>query len=152
MKTRQLAYLSLILALLTGFAFAQQVEHGPLVLSDARIRATQPGASVTAAYVSITNTGAKADYLVSARTEIAGRVEIHKMEMHGDVMRMRPFDGSLEIPAGETVTLEAGGLHLMLMNLAQMAKKGETASLTLLFEHSGEIQLKAQVVSLAHGH
>jgi len=152
MMARLLLYICFIQALLAGPAFAEPIEHGSLVLNDARVQAALPGAHVTAAYVSITNKGDRPEYLTGAGTRLATRVEIHKMEMDGDVMKMRPLGASLEIPAGQTITLEPGGLHLMLMGLTEATKKGDTASLTLIFEHAGEIKLDVPVVSLGHGH
>ncbi|XDZ66297.1 copper chaperone PCu(A)C [Alphaproteobacteria bacterium LSUCC0684] len=150
--TRLLLYITFIFTMVTSLAAAETIEHGPLRLDDARIRMAVPGANVTAAYVTITNTGSQAEYLLGAETEIARRVEIHRMEMSGDVMRMRPLGEPLEIKPGETVTLEAGGLHLMLMDLTQRKKKGETAPLSLVFEHAGKIRLNAPVVAMGHGH
>jgi len=138
--------------MVTTLAAAETIQHGSLRLDDARIRMAPPGANVTAAYVTITNTGSVAEYLLGAETEIASRVEIHEMEISGDVMRMRPLAKPLEIPPGETVTLEAGGLHLMLMDLTQRKKKGETASLSLVFERAGKVNLDAALVSMGHSH
>jgi len=141
-----------VFAIFAGLATAESIRHGALLLEDARVKAVMPGAPVTAAYVKITNTGSAADHLLGAESPIAGRIEIHRMEMQGDVMRMRPLDGPLLIPAGESVTLEPGGLHLMLMDLVTRKKAGETASLSLLFEDAGKIQLDVPVMAMGHGH
>ena len=43
-----------------------------------------------------------------------GKVELHETTVEDGVARMRPLD-SLVVPPGETVVLERGGKHLMLM-------------------------------------
>lgn len=102
-------------------------------------------------YMSITNTGTQAETLLAAKTPIAGAVEfhIHVQDSNG-VMRMRMVDGGrIEIPAGGTVILEPGGLHIMLINLAEALKSGTTYPLTLKFERSGEVTLQVPVADSA---
>jgi hypothetical protein len=77
-------------------------------------------------------------------TAAAARVEVHEMRMEGDVMRMREI-GSLELPAGKTVTLAPGGLHLMLMDLKSPLKVGEKIPVKLRFERAGEVEVLLQV-------
>jgi copper(I)-binding protein len=52
-------------------------------------------------------------------------------------MTMRPID-SLELPAGETVTLEPGGYHIMLIDLVAPLETGQEIEVTLTFESAGE--------------
>jgi hypothetical protein len=66
------------------------------------------------------------------------------MRMEGDVMRMREI-GSLELPAGKTVTLAPGGYHLMLMDLKSPLKAGDTIPIKLRFERAGEVEVLLQV-------
>lgn len=104
--------------------------------------------------------GAAPDKLLGARTDVAGRVEVHTMEMQGDVMRMREI-GSLEVPAGKTIELKPGGLHLMFLDLKAPLANGSSFPLTLRFEKAGEVKVNVQVQSRApagssagkdHGH
>jgi copper(I)-binding protein len=66
-------------------------------------------------------------------------VEIHETIIENDVMRMRPVD-ALEIPAGESVEMAPGGLHLMLLDLADELVMGEAISVILSFEALAEVQ------------
>ena len=101
--------------------------------------------AVSAAYMIISNTGAAADRLISASTDAAAVVEIHTVEMENDVMRMRPLTDGLEIPAGESVSLQPGGFHIMLMDLQQDLIAGETLQLTLGFESGKEVTIEAEI-------
>ena len=46
---------------------------------------------------------------------------------------MRPISG-VDLPAGKTVALKPGGYHVMLLDLNQQLKEGETVPLTLVLE------------------
>lgn len=98
-------------------------------------------------YMTITNNTDRVETLVAAKTSAAEVVEfhIHVQDANG-VMRMRMVDGGrIEIPAGETVILEPGGLHLMLINLIEPLEAGASYPLTLKFERAGEWTLYVPV-------
>ena len=52
-------------------------------------------------------------------------------------MTMQPIE-SLELPAGETVALEPGGYHIMLVDLVAPLETGQEIEVTLTFENAGE--------------
>jgi len=58
-------------------------------------------------------------------------------------MTMREVD-AIEVPAGETVSLEPGGFHLMLIDLAGPIEMGDTIPVTLTFERAGEVEVDAE--------
>ena len=96
-------------------------------------------------YLTITNTGEDDDALVNATTDRAQQVELHEMRVEDQVATMHPVDGSLPIPAGETVTLEPGGLHLMMVNLTESNRAGDVFELTLTFAHAGDVTIDVPV-------
>ena len=98
--------------------FAVPAFAGSLEIQKLQIRATAPGMKATGGYLTITNHGKADDALISASADFAGRVELHEMLMDGDVMKMRERKAGIAVPAGSTVMLKPGGLHLMLMELA----------------------------------
>ncbi len=63
------------------------------------------------------------------------------MDNDNDVMRMRALPEGLPIPAGATVVLEPGGLHLMFMDLHRPLVEGDTVTITLTFERAGTIDV-----------
>ena len=76
--------------------------------------------------------------LVSARSDIAGIVEVHEMKIENDVMRMRAV-GELKLPANQIITFKSGGYHLMMMDLKKQMKTGFEAQISLVFRKaSGE--------------
>lgn len=52
-------------------------------------------------------------------------------------MTMQEVD-RIDLPAGESVALEPGGYHVMLMGLAEPLAAGQSFQLTLSFEQAGE--------------
>ena len=108
-------------------------------------RASAPGQMVGGGFMTIIHQGNGEDRLVSATTPIAREVQIHTMNMDGGVMRMRPVEGGLAIPAGGRVVLQPGGLHLMFMDLSTPLVAGTTFPVTLRFAKAGEIKVDFNV-------
>ncbi|MEY4980324.1 MAG: hypothetical protein RLZZ352_2594 [Pseudomonadota bacterium] len=119
----------LITALLavTASAWAQTT----VKVEDAWVRGTVAQQKATGAFMRLTPE--KPARLVSASSPVAGVVEIHEMAMEKDVMKMRQIPG-LELPAGRATELKPGGYHVMLMDLKQQMKAGDTVPITLVFE------------------
>lgn len=109
--------------------------HAQVAVSDTWIRATVPAQKATGAFMRLT--AAKDTRLVQVSSPVAGRAEIHQMEMADNMMRMRPIDG-LDLPAGKPVDLASGGYHVMLMNLKQQLKEGDSVAVTLTFENKAK--------------
>ncbi len=133
----------------TGMSHAnsmQVIKAGRLEISMPMIRATPPGAPVSAGYMRISNPSDAADRLIGGSAAFAGKVEVHEMTMDGDVMKMRPVEGGLEIPAGGEVLLKPGGYHIMLMQLKEQMQEGQTRKLTLEFEQAGSIELELPIM------
>jgi len=97
-----------------------------------------------AGFMTLRNTGAQADRLLSAASPIARVVELHTHVREGDVMRMRPVQ-DIPVPAGETVELRPGGLHVMLIGLNGPMQQGARVPVTLRFERAGEVQVNLTV-------
>lgn len=103
-------------------------------------------------YARIVNTGRAPDRLLSARSPVAARVELHEsMTVNGPMgamSHMAPVAG-LDIPAGGEVRLAPGGRHLMLVGLKRALKPGESVPVTLVFAHAGAVPARFAVRSTA---
>ena len=97
-------------------------------------RATVPGQKTGSVYVELTSSTDGA--LVAAASPVAARAELHSMTMDGGVMRMRALP-RVELPAGKTVKLAPGGLHVMLVDLKQPLKAGDKVPVTLSVQSPG---------------
>jgi hypothetical protein len=109
-----------------------------LAVKDAWVRATVPGQKSSGAFMELISTSDVT--LVSARSPAAGTVEIHEMAMDDQMtMRMRAVKG-IDLPAGKPVALKPGGYHVMLMDLKDTVKAGQTVKLTLVVkDRKGEL-------------
>jgi|CXWL01.1.fsa_nt_gi copper(I)-binding protein len=124
-------------------ASAHHTEAKPVV-SDAWVRETPPGKTVTAAYLTIENKDHEADFLLAAECEAAGLVELHTMKVEGEQMKMEKLE-KIEIRPHEKTRLAPGGLHVMLFDLKRPLPAGETVELKLRFQVAGEVVVKAVV-------
>lgn len=122
---------------------AQEARAGDLAVQQPWTRAAGQGAT-GGGFLAISNRGAAADRLLSASSPAARAMELHTMVRDGDVMRMRPVE-AIEVPAGQTVTLRPGGLHLMLVGLSQELREGGTVPVVLRFERAGEVRVELSV-------
>lgn len=104
-----------------------------------------PSTGIGVVYLTVTNDGDNDDTLLEATTDRAERVEPHVTTIEDDIGRMMPLDGPLVIPAGEAVMLEPAGMHLMLVNLTDDIRLGDSFDLTLTFEEAGEIVVPVTV-------
>jgi len=145
------------LTLVSLSAIAADYKAGDLTLSNTWTRATPPKAKAGGGFVEIVNNGSETDKLVAAKSDVAAKVEIHEMSVTDGVMKMRELEGGIEIPAGETVTLKPGGLHIMFMGLNQSFEEGSTVPVVLTFEKAGDVAVELDVAkmgakSMAHDH
>ena len=131
------------LCLLAPPALAQDYAVGDIVIARPHALATPPAARVGGGYMAITNAGGEDDTLVAATVapDVAGMVQLHQMAMEDGVMLMSEVEGGIPVPAGETVVLERGGLHVMFMQLPQGLAEGTEIPATLTFEKAGEVEV-----------
>lgn len=111
-----------------------RVARAPSV-TDAWARATVPGQPVGAVYMKIDSPSDAA--LIKIESDAAKTVGVHAMRVENGVMQMREHE-RLDIPAGKTVELAPGGMHLMLFGLRKQLKAAETIQLTMTFIHANK--------------
>jgi len=125
--------------------------HAQVTVKDPWVRATVSQQRATGAFMQITS--AQDARLVEVRSPAAGIIEIHEMTMEKDVMKMRALPDGLNLPAGKAVELKPGGYHVMLMDLKQQMKEGDSVPVILVIEGKDKkrstIEIKAPVRPLA---
>jgi copper(I)-binding protein len=142
--------------LVTSFLFlasaqtiwAQDFKAGTIVVERPHATVSMHGSKNGAFFFkSIKNSGKDADQLVSVKSQIADKTEIHEMKMDGDVMKMRALS-AIEIPAGSVISVIKGnpsGYHVMLLGLKKPLKEGDKFSLWLSFKKAGEVEVEVVV-------
>lgn len=138
---------ALAVLLSAGIAQAEATVLGDIKIDHIRTFETAKNVNVAGGYMEITNSGTADDTLVDVRVAEIPRVELHLSETDANgVARMTKQDG-IPVPAGETVTLMPGGLHVMFMGLGgDPFEVGEQINATLVFQNAGEVDVTFNVV------
>ncbi|MFA7270299.1 MAG: copper chaperone PCu(A)C [Sterolibacterium sp.] len=118
-------------------------------VKDAWARGTVAGQTATGAFMELKSSDDAT--LIGVSSPVAGVVELHEMTMDNGVMKMRALP-RLDLPAGKPVALRPGSYHIMLMDLKQPLKKGDSLLLTLKLESKDKklstLEVKAEVRDL----
>lgn len=133
---------SILLAAAT--AQAQDFALGELRVEQPWARDSAGRTQTGAVFLTIQNRADTSDRLVSARSGIAEKVELHTHRHEDGVMRMRQVE-AFDVPAAGTTELAPGGNHLMLFNLEAPLRQGDSFPLTLTFEQAGELNVEVTV-------
>ncbi|XZG69984.1 copper chaperone PCu(A)C [Chitinibacteraceae bacterium HSL-7] len=136
--------LAVMMAFWASLAVAHEYQVGELIVEHPWARATMSGAKVAGAFAKIENPTDQADRVVAASSPVAGKVELHTMKVVDGVMKMTKLD-AIDVPAKGKQELKPGSFHVMMFELKQALKEGESFPLTLTFEHAGEVTLKVKV-------
>jgi copper(I)-binding protein len=95
--------------------------------------------------MAIHNEGRSEERLVAASTNVCRSVELHQTSLdERDVMMMRQVD-EIVIPAGQTIELKVGGLHIMCLDRREEFAIGDRIPLTLTFEIGGDMEISAEI-------
>lgn len=146
-RVRRFLLQSLLFSMLLLGACADR--NLPLLLSDAWVRTPPPGAAVAAGFVGLRNTDRAALTIATVTADVAGRAEIHDMEMQDGVMRMRQLTGGLTLAPGEQVLLAPGGKHVMLFDLQRRLRNGDAVQLRFHLADGREVSATLPVQDTA---
>ena len=115
-----------------------------LEISDSWVRSSDMSVSggMTGMFMEITNPTSGEITLIGGSSD-SGMVEIHETVMGADGMQMQEINGGIEIPAGGTVVLQPGGLHVMIMNLNSDVVAGDAVSVELEFDGHPNVSVTA---------
>lgn len=152
---RRLLILVVLLAVACGHSSRPTASHssagvpggrgqiGALQISNAYVPAPA-SPNVAAAYITVHNTGKTADRLLRASSTAGRTTSLHRDE-GSEMVGLR----DVPIPAGATVAMKPGGIHLMIEQPRAGLKMGGQVALTLVFEHAGTLTLQVPIVSPA---
>jgi copper(I)-binding protein len=109
--------------------------------SNAWVKLPAAGETTATAFVEVDNPTMYDAYLVSAEADVAGKVVFRERAADGST-KDRP---SVNVPAFESVSLGPDGVHLLLMDLKQPLKEGDTVNIKIATDSSAVIQVAAVV-------
>jgi len=96
-------------------------------------------------YFTLANRGDAPLIVTGIETDVAKRAMVHRtLESDDGTMRMEPA-GPVRVSPGESVKLQPGGLHGMLMKLTEPLEEGDSYSLRILFETADPVEITVPV-------
>jgi len=119
--------------------------EGELALETIWVRPAETGGN-TSLYMALANGQSTPDTLVSVEAPIIDSVAIHTTVDTAGTTSMQ-HTGPLPIPANSRVALEPGGTHVMLMNVQQPLRDGETIVLNVDFAEAGLRRVRAAITN-----
>ncbi|WP_444929529.1 copper chaperone PCu(A)C [Microbulbifer sp. SSSA002] len=118
------------------------------IKAEGYVRETPPGAPMSAAFVSLHNTGEGSRVLTGVALPgiEQASADLHTTVAERGVNRMRPL-AQLTIAAGASVEMAPGGVHLMIKGLRLQA--GEQLPLRLLFADGSRVDILVPVIRVS---
>lgn len=129
-----------------SYGYGQQPP--PLVVMQAWVRATAPGGTVTAAYVTVRNGGTRPLVILSATSPVARRMSIHESIMSGTGMEMR-LRPQITIAPGGMFAMKPSGVHLMLQDVKRPLLPGQSVPIALVLADGETVPVNAVVRPLS---
>jgi hypothetical protein len=138
------------LALVATIALATPLFAHETIIGDLQIihpHIPQPAASAKAAggFMAIVNNGTEPERLLGVESDIAMKVEVHESKVDENGVGTMEHIDFIEIPPGQTVSLEHGGYHVMFMGLKAALTEGEIHKGVLVFEKAGRVDIEFQI-------
>lgn len=134
-------------AVLLPLATMSAAEQSGPRIDRAWARATPGSATTAAAYFRIESP--INDRLIGLASPVARKAELHTHVEENGMMQMVEVEGGLAVPANQQLELKPGGLlHVMLIDLNQKLKAGDSFPLTLTFEKAGPREVTVKVERL----
>ncbi len=137
--------LKALLAAAAASVISSAVLAGDIMIHDPYARVSSKSAKSGAAFMAIHNRSSESDVLISVKSTVAKKVELHTHKDVEGVMKMIKLEDGIVIPGMGHHALKRGGDHVMFMGLAQSLHHGDQITVTLIFERAGSVKLKIPV-------
>jgi len=127
---------------------SSQAGSGEILVTKGWVRWVPPVSRATAVYLTLENSSADVETLVSVSSPIAKTGEIHQVTYENGVMTMGHMS-SVHMPAGEFVKLAPGKNHIMLIGLQKPLHEGQLVEVNLGFSNAMAKTVKLPVLKTA---
>jgi hypothetical protein len=120
---------------------------GDIVIKNAWVRAAPSGSKIMAAYMIIDNQ--TSETITSSKIIANGfeKTEIHTSYVVDEISKMKKLN-NLSIKGSESLVMEPGGLHLMLINPDGVPKRNSNVEILMFFENASTskvVRIEAEV-------
>lgn len=116
----------------------------PLRVEEPWVREAPPTARVLGLFMQLHNAGERELVIQGASSPLCERVEIHRTVLEDGVARMIP-QPELRLAPGETLSLEPGSYHLMLIGPRQALREGDRIEVLIRYDDDQEQTIQAPV-------
>lgn len=134
--------IAMLVTVFTGLAAAQEIS-----IDNGSIRQPMPGRTVTAGYFTLHNPTSEEQRLVAVSSPMFAKVELHQHSHQNGMMKMEQVE-FIAIPAQQSVSLQPGGLHLMLFEPVASLTPGQMLSVELTFANGRQLKAELPVVAM----
>jgi len=134
--------LTLVL-LLAGVSLANA--DSELQVTEPWVREAPPTSRVSAGYLKLVNNRENKVTVTAISSPDFENAEIHRTVIEDGIARMLPVK-QLDVPASSQLSLEPGGLHLMLFEPHRSLAEGETVTLVIHLENGNQMTILAPVI------
>ncbi|HEY6941407.1 copper chaperone PCu(A)C [Dokdonella sp.] len=134
------------LLLMLPFASSSAHADGKLGVFDAWIRAAPPGATMTAGYATLKNSGDEPLTVLTVQSDAFRLTSLHETIVDRDVSRMREVH-RLVLEPGSEIRLAPGGKHLMLMQPRHEIAVGDKVQVMFLLADGTRLETYFDVVA-----
>lgn len=124
---------------------AWAADNASLSVRNAWARPLPPVVPNGAVYMTVVNNGAAPARLTRMSGNVSKGIEIHRTVEENGIMKMQRQNAGVMISPGETVTFAPNGLHVMLVNLVEPLREGQTFPLMLHFESGRAVEVTVSV-------
>ncbi len=142
--------MKLKLAIVTLLLSAASLLASSVMVKDGYVRATPPGMKNSAAFMMLMNKSDNNLSVVSAKSHIANKVEIHTHDMVDGMMKMYQVK-KVDLKANSHTMFKPGGFHVMFLGLKKSLREGEYVSFTLVLNNGEEVKVTAPVKKVMSG-
>lgn len=137
------AGVALMIALAVAGAAAAWHQQKEPVASSGWVKLPVPGETSTTAFVSVDNPTMYAIYLLSAASDVAGKIEMRDVDKDGAETREAVTE--VTVPAYGGVEMGPKGLHLVLSDLKRPLKEVDKVTLSVITETGTKLDVEAPV-------
>jgi hypothetical protein len=119
-----------------------------LYVQGAYVKTPANGAEAAAGLMTIYNNSADDNAVVAVESDMAEAVELHTMEMDGDIMKMTKVD-EIIVPANghAELSMETGD-HLMFINPESQWEAGDVVEATITFKNGATLDVELPVMDM----
>ncbi len=129
---------------LPAFSVTADDKHSATKVTQSWARATPPGATTSAVYMTINNHTDTNVKLIEVNSNVTDRTEIHNTTNKDGMMQMRQID-AVDIAKMATVELRPNGMHVMLFDLKAPLEEGSAVNVELVFDNGKSLEIEVPV-------